>query len=152
MLRQNYGSNVALLPIVIYSRMLSLLYLYKCIRSSRERRNSQTHGGIRDLVKVILDEKAFSNLKTSMVEDLCLENALYLQDLIHAHKSCKVTLNLVSHQEYNVSGRSLVPAEQIHDCVSFVKVIYQKFVHPQSPYELNISHDLRSSYGKKILG
>lgn len=159
-LRQNFGSNISLIPVVVYSRLLSLYYLYNCMRSSI----NSSNGGLRDLIKIITNRDSFDRLKSVMADGLCLENALYLEDLMRAHKDCNVPLYFASYEVVvgTATKRQIAMMVKSHEFGleepqdsdnlqrAHLKSIYYKFVHPNSPYELNISYNLRNILKKVI--
>ena len=167
------GSNTVLIPLLLYDRLLVLFYLYKCYRAkqgydeaSSIQNDKHTYA---HLIKIIQNEDLFGRLKASMAEDLCLENALYLQDVMKAHKDCWIPSTFMDNHNSNTQSRRLSSKshhltilnhsilESGEDAASSdqlqtekVKSIYQKYFVSQSPYELNVSSELRSTIALQI--
>ncbi|KAI8916355.1 hypothetical protein EDD86DRAFT_244278 [Gorgonomyces haynaldii] len=118
--------------------------------------------GMDDLIEIILNPETFVRLKKNLAEDLCPENAMFLDDLMQGLVKLRKPLLLADHPPLDVtkhlsrqSSMDNVPESEIKDMREineqvFLKYLHKKYIKPDAPNELNIPSKIRKEIHQKL--
>ncbi|KAI8916371.1 hypothetical protein EDD86DRAFT_198386 [Gorgonomyces haynaldii] len=170
--RQEIGSDVALLVETYLMFFVTNLYLliYSFIESRRrnkfvkqvEMADQGQKTGMDDLIDAVLNPVRFNRLKKHLVEDLCPENALFVEDMIQGLVKLRKPLVLKDRQpifigkQQNLIEGSDLPSSDIKDMKEineqvFLKYLYKRYIKADAPNELNIPSKLRKGITKPLI-
>ncbi|KAI8916370.1 hypothetical protein EDD86DRAFT_268384, partial [Gorgonomyces haynaldii] len=110
--------------------------------------------GMEDLLAIINNHQKMKLLKQHLVEDLCPENAYFIEELFLAH--CKLNRPIVIRDQLGTikmqpqqtkiveeEGESHLKAVKDINEQVVIKYLYKKYIKPDAPSELNIPSKMR---------
>jgi hypothetical protein len=173
--REKFGGvSILLCGTFVLSCLLHGSVAIQCLMEvARKKQFARNEGGgnkfaiEREIFAVLTDSAKFKRLKLSMAEDLCTENALFLEQLMHAYHVCNQSFSIMNNDispentkfltikrdrlkvgdSKNSSSRSsfAVPKEvQTLEETRIVQALYRTFIASGSPNELNLPNSMSS--------